>query len=1154
MSRTLTAATQTEMVKPSTAPRTIIKIEFGGAIGTKYYSDSTFSVGGYSIVGAVVSWGAFATALRERGSTKVSGDQSFTLKDEDQTILGYLRDVDFHAIDATVFQWFTGLAAADLTPILSGKLNQPIEFNEERGTIKFDVTDIGRWFDHWMGEVVGRDDFANIWDQHEDAVVPIVYGYVKRAPTVCVAHGAETTLATVMKYDATECAVNDGEDFPQNTAITCKVNEEFIRGSMDGNKFTITTRGYVLLSGTTSADTGNSYDLEDSGLSDANLKKYIWKLIKVDVDGGGNWQWNVITGYDTANKRWYVWFPWLTPGTSTATSVANGASYQVCGKVKTHDAGSTFRQVLDDYVWIANANESEEVISVEARGRSTGSVLMDSILYSEHSPDLSRLINPQETWVALREDEYEVDTADAATWAGHTCTTITMKNLPTDCPHGRYTSDELRVTLKGTVLQRASLYSVNPAKIIDDILLKYSGCTTADIDLTSLSAATTALAWWNFGFAFQERREVMDVVADLAFQCRSVVLFEAFSTVPKAKFVVLYNSAGSSLLTIENDRSGGNAPRRIDSLKIGSTPIDGVITRVMANWIEEAENKTHEVIDATAEATYGRRDLNYNFWAYSKKCYVNAIATWWLNRWNTVWEQVRLVTFLSTLDAERGDTVTLNIPGYYTNQPAYIKGINHSPGSGEADSPDKITYELDLPIYAGCASTCEMACEGAGCESACEIGCESACETDCESFACETGCQLPCQLVCVTGCELSCTAVCEFFCMSGEQWGCGTKCEQDCQTGCETACETSCETVCQGGCTSCCQYNCMTACQGDCTTSCESSCTTCCQYGCQTGCQIACTTACQGSCTTECQYGCQTGCEAGSCTTACQADCTTTCEGSCTTACQYGCQTSCEAGSCTSACQGDCTTTCQGACQTECEAGSCTAACQTDCTTCCQYGCQTECQGSCTASCQDGCTTACQGLCQTACQGSCTASCEGDCTTTCQGSCQTDCEGSCTESCQGSCTASCQGDCTTCCQYGCQTLCQGSCTATCQSSCTECCQWGCQTACQGDCTVTCESDCTTCCQYGCQTAATSCYYYCETDCQTGCETECETGCETGCQSECETECETGCQTACQSACTAACTTNCQQNGDVDCSMTCQIACEPTCQIWTEVPP
>lgn len=962
MSRTLTGNATAQKNSTGAKPRTIIKIEFGSPTGTKYYSDSTFSLGAISVIGAVVKWGTFSAELREQGSAKVVSDAWIELKDEDLTFLGYLRDYELQRTKATIYQWFEGLAAVDLVPLMSGRIAAPLRWDESKATVRIDITDIGLYWDQEVGETVSRDDFANIWGNDEDKVVPIVYGHVKRVPAVCIAHGAETTLANRLKADSMSFAVQDGSGFPQNTTITVKVDHETIRGQMAGNKFTVTTRGYILKSGSVTHTTGSAWRIKDTGISagSGHAKDWMWKLIRVNHWDGG-WQWNVITGRIDADTL-VLFYPTVDSG-RLLSEVHVGDSYQICGKVVVHEAGAPVKQLLDEYVWLACALESEEVLSVECMGRPRSIFNWDGETPYTGLSARTELVSAKQEYVQLLDNEYVVDLADAAIWAGHTCVSITMKTLPSDCPHGFYDSDALVVTMKGAKVVGGT-YQTNPAKVIRDIMERFGGLTyPGDFDTTPYTAAVTALSYLAFGFYINSRRRLLDIVGDLAFQARMVVLWDAGGSGAVARFKVLYNSAETPYLTITNTTASG-APRELDKLKIEKESIKNIITRVQCQWLDKGISKIHEIIDATAEASFERQDKDINFWAYSKKAYLTSVGTWWLDRWKYSYEVVKLATYLSTLDIERGDTVRLTIPDFYTSQPAYVIGVDHSPGSGVHGEMDRINYKLQLPIYAGCSSTCEMTCETVGCETGCQIMCTTECMTGCESFACETSCQQPCEIVCVSGCELSCTSFCQFLCTTGDEVGCGSACQAGCEAGCESVCESSCESVCQYDCMTVCQYSCQSVCQQSGET-CGTSCETVCQELCQTECQTACQTECQASCQVACQASCQGACQAG-----CQA----ACQEACQIACQVACQTTCQAGSCQATCQAGCELACQTTCELACQT-ACELACQVGCEVTCEVGCELTCETSCELVCETDCETFNEfpGPCETTCMIWCEA-------------------------------------------------------------------------------------------------------------------------------------------------------------------------------------
>ncbi len=120
---------------------------------------------------------------------------------------------------------------------------------------------------------------------------------------------------------------------------------------------------------------------------------------------------------------------------------------------------------------------------------------------------------------------------------------------------------------------------------------------------------------------------------------------------------------------------------------------------------------------------------------------------------------------------------------------------------------------------------------------------KSICEEICQS-TCQNNCQESCQLSCESTCELTCQSYCQTNCTAACLSGCQENCELNCTVGCTSSCTDSCESTC----TETCQISCEDSCTANCTDGCEISCTLTCQSDCQTFTEVRCGYICEMFC------------------------------------------------------------------------------------------------------------------------------------------------------------------------------------------------------------------------------------------------------------------------------------------------------------------
>ncbi len=987
MVRSLDAGVITEKDAVSTEPTNFLKIEFGGGVGTKWISDQVFGSGNASSYdnadGRVIEWGTLSSSVRKGFTANSQGDFSFTIHDTDAVYRGYFQTVNVQHTKVTLYQWFAGTGALGLTPLLVGQINTSPKRIADDAVIAIDITDVSSYFEMTVGEPATEDVFPNLVEADTNKVIPVVYGKKTRVKAVQVVAGLKATLSVKLTYaNVVGFAVVDGTNLPQDTNFYCYINQEKLEVICSGNYIQIVGRGLAYAEDlTTSQDSGDGLSVVSDELTPP-LVQYVGKYIRFAHPILGTVDRRITSATETNTLHfnrviligWGIWIP------------PNGTVFDIISKRDTHEEGSTLRVHQDTYTWIANSVESTAIESVEVWGRV---VHTDIYQYTDTDGSSSSENVNRENYIPMPASFYVVDLADADIWPGHTCTSITMYIEPTGFFKSAFANDELYVTIKGKDDGTGSMIE-NPALMIRDILTTYAGLSyPTDFDTTSFATAETASSWLDtrYAFALTRQMSVLDLVANLAFQMRGVLSWEA----GMAKLTYLYNRAPiSSEATLTSYREG--------SLIEEQTNLDEIVTEIVGVYHFANNEKQIIVKDTAAESTFRRRSERVDLFAIKNRSAALTISTFWLNRWNHVNERVRLSKLLTLLELERGDGVTLNITDFFSNQPAEVIEVQHALGSGEQGQIDDIQVLLELPRFAGCTSSCELYCETA-CESNCEIACQTGCESGCE-YACESHCQEACELICVTGCQVTCVSMCEVTCVVG--------CESSCQGGaCETTCVVACEITCQ--------------------TSCEGTC----ESDCQTGCELACVSSCESGCETNCETACETSCETG-----CETSCETGCEVSCESGCQVACELSCETGS--ESCASSCEAICEIACEVECETGSesCASACEMG----CEFGCEVECETgaeSCASSCEQG----CEVMCETSCEGGCQSGCETSCESGCQFGCEVECESGCQAGCELECETGAES-CASTCEVGCETGCQTACETGCETSC----ETGCETA------------------------------------------------------------------------------------------------------------
>ena len=122
MTRSLTNDAATSAAATSAEPINILKVEFGGATGTLYFSDRDLGngsgAGALNAEGRVVSWGGFTALLDEQPSAAVV-QCAVELQDADDALQDLFESIELQNLEVTLYQHFADLGESDLAPLLT---------------------------------------------------------------------------------------------------------------------------------------------------------------------------------------------------------------------------------------------------------------------------------------------------------------------------------------------------------------------------------------------------------------------------------------------------------------------------------------------------------------------------------------------------------------------------------------------------------------------------------------------------------------------------------------------------------------------------------------------------------------------------------------------------------------------------------------------------------------------------------------------------------------------------------------------------------------------------------------------------------------------------------------------------------------------------
>lgn len=644
---------------------------------------------------------------------------SITLDDTDGSIKAILDANDIHKRPCWVYQWFEGLDYSDKFLIFTGQISSPIEWDEGDRTVQFTV--ISKIEDIEFGFSAEEGFFADLPQDLIGAPWPVVFGTVANVPALELKPPIHGTLAT-----GTGVADLRGHELAVASIVGNGITGGIIQA--DG---TVTNPGEVRCptkfqgwqsSGSASASAAGGvstlrldaiYAPDPQCVQGVNdqlaAEGYRWeqelafqvvdviifngtkfpqgRSVKINI-GGGHFT-GVFSGDNfhitdrslpTDQAAWRADFPYSKgnivnyggnqfqargPNTNVIPQIGPGLTWIWIG---TAPAQGFFWAQPGADVFL----EEDQQIVYEAN------ILPSTILRVAAfvSLDAGRQL------VTVPDRYYTVRNTDFSTF---TSTEIVLHQQLSTLNQGW--EDQLYVSLTSPV-------GPNVVDVLEWIIGRYTSFTT---DSTSFDAARILLDNYPTHFAVLERKNVLQVLQDIAYQARCALYLK------DGVFFIKYLSAEPT-----PDDSIGLSDILPNTLKITHTPTEDLITKYEATWSEDlsAPNSLFMILRLNV-SKYGTQPFDgfkYTYYVYTNQDLVRKTATFWLIRKANTWRLVQFSTPVSKLNLEMFDCVSLTIPAL---SPMTIKGIvNKATYNSETH---QIDFEIWTPLKSGSTTPYDFA-------------------------------------------------------------------------------------------------------------------------------------------------------------------------------------------------------------------------------------------------------------------------------------------------------------------------------------------------------------------------------------------------------------------------------------------------------------
>lgn len=720
---------ETEAVEPIN----FIAIDWYGTGQFTHYGDQENAQNG-PILGRLLELGNLENVVNLSGNTS---SQSLIIKLDDtdndhiedgKGALKRIIDVtDINKKTVFVYQWFKHIPFSDAFIIFQGQIASPIEYNEGDRTLSFEV--ISKLEDKEVGFSVEEGDFEYIPPELVGRAWPLVFGFVLKVPTVqvnSVPTGAltDTTvidqgdqivrgpiwrsnvdqyqkcLALAYAYYRFELQVSASASYYRFQQEINRVNAIAINGAIElglqAPDFVIQDFTSIIQYLDNLADSihqkANDY-IEQA----AEISTHMFELIdpgtqplppgvannNVGVVNGQAFPqgtlMSVIVGAAGASNPGATYTGFFTNenGAATLQIIRKVAPFESLGIISSGPL-----TVVDAPVAVRYAHDIQFQTLYYSPGGSQVTVTPVGFYPIKHIACLNwcnilqvwsrRTFNGFDLLMPVPRTYYQVLFEDFGTVKA----TIIQFPVPLSARNEGW-SDTVSCDIQSTI-------GPNVADIMIYLVETY---TNYHCDPASFLHFRDLQIPYPANFVLLNRPNIVELLSDIAFQCRSAIWFS------NGVFFIKYlPEEQAPIETIEEDdiESG--------SLVITATTTEDIVTKLKATWKQDQDKESNLIVFRFNVGKYGIQEEEYDFYIYNIQQLVEKSLQFWMIRKANVWKRIRFSTFLTKLKIETYDTITIDLtPGLVANGP--VNGIVESV---QYDSDNnRIDLSVWLPIRFG---------------------------------------------------------------------------------------------------------------------------------------------------------------------------------------------------------------------------------------------------------------------------------------------------------------------------------------------------------------------------------------------------------------------------------------------------------------------
>jgi hypothetical protein len=695
MARNISVASLAKLAENyGTEPINIVEIQWVANGPRDSYADREIASG---IKGRILDIADLDNVIQVSGGGQ---SQQITVKmdDTDGSIKTILDNNDIHKRPCWVYQWFDGLDVAEKFLIFKGLISSPIIWNEGDRTVEFTV--ISQIEDTEVGFSIEEGDFRNPPEDLIGKPWPLCFGTVINVPCLKMQSARQGVLATGVGI-ADFQLVNK---LAAANKIICPQNFEGYRATQDGSS--VWGAGPLLIQGiylpdqacqkakceaieATELKISEQYGYQANSFQVFGGERFPQgRLLTLDINGGkftGTFSGDVFSIQGRRHPRQDSNGLLVVPDPVQTVKSACGTNAPNPNNQRQEEPPDGEPGVTQTLYAAASKRTWEFYHSIEEAGffwASPGAtVTIDSdqeIIYIANI--LPSTILRVAAWrefdagrqlITVPSNYYTVRQVD---YTGYQVMEIVFDRPLSSRKQGW--EDDIYVTLTSSV-------GPNTVDILEWFIETY---TDFAIDSTSFDHVRTLIDNYPMHFPLLERKNIIDVLQEIAFQARCALWLK------DDEFFIKYLAEEPTA-----DDTIGVGDVEANSLSVLTTPTEDLVTKYIGEWKKDyAIDDPNRVILRHNVAKYGTQEETYNFYCFNILELVRKAATFWLIRKANTWRKVKFETPIHKLNLEVFDTVSLTVPSV---APGTIKAVVEQ---CNYDSNNRtLQFELWTPLRAG---------------------------------------------------------------------------------------------------------------------------------------------------------------------------------------------------------------------------------------------------------------------------------------------------------------------------------------------------------------------------------------------------------------------------------------------------------------------